>query len=57
MGPVAEKTKIRLTLWIDADLHAEISAIADADLRSWTAEIAVLAKEALTARKKEKISG
>jgi len=45
------ETEKRLLLRLPAELHQELTDEAEADLRSLNAEILVLLREALTARK------
>ena len=52
--PMAER---KLTLRISEELHAEIAALAEEDLRSVHSEIIVLLREAIAARKAAKKGG
>ena len=43
----------RITLRLPAELHAEIETLAESDLRSLNAEIIILLREAIAARKQK----
>ena len=49
----AETDEKRITLRLPADVHAAVAQLADQDVRSLNAEILVLLREAIIARKTE----
>ncbi len=53
MGLSMTDTEKRLLLRLPAELHLELADLADQDLRSLNAEILVLLREAIAARKTE----
>ena len=53
MGLSMTDTEKRLLLRLPAELHQELTDLADQDLRSVNAEILVLLREAIAARKTE----